>query len=75
MRASILFWSTLSGVLLALFVALLLLGCGVLLHAVVPGAAARFLERWRSAAFVVLFVLLPLAGAIAGFLEGRLKLR
>lgn len=75
MRSSILFWSSASSALLALMIALVLLGVGVLLHALLPHTVGRLLERWRGVAFFILFVVLPLFGALAGYLEGRLKLR
>ena len=43
------------------------------LELVAPGAA-RALERWRPLLLVVCLVLLPLIGAVLGYLEGRLKL-
>ena len=73
MRASIIAWSTFSGVLLALFVAVLLIGVVATIAAIFPESAGRFVARWRAVGLVMALVVLPLLGAVAGFLEGRLK--
>lgn len=72
-RGSILAWSTFSGALLGLFV-------GIALATLLYAAAELVASRWppgrlRIAVGVLCLVLLPLAGAVLGFLEGRLKLR
>ncbi len=73
-RASILAWSTLSGVVLGLFGALLLLGAGVLVTSVVP-SVRRALVRRASAVVATLLLVPPLVGAVLGYLEGTLKTR
>jgi cell division protein FtsX len=75
MRTGILLWSALSGALLGLFAALLLLGVGAIVLALLPGAAQRLLARWSTVAVVLLLVVLPAVGALLGWLEGRLKTR
>jgi len=75
MRADILIWSTLSGVVLGLFTGAGLLALGVLVHALLPGSWARVVERLTVPALVLALVVVPLAGGVLGFLEGRLKLR
>lgn len=75
MRATILVWSAISGLVLGLIAgvmlfAVLVLG-GELLSAWVP----RLAGRARLAMALLSFVALPLAGAVLGWLEGRLKLR
>ena len=78
MRASVLLWSTASGLILGLLCGVLALAVLVagseLLAPAVPRLAA-LAARARTAVAVVCLVALPLAGAVLGFLEGRLKLR
>ena len=73
MRFTVLAWSALGGALVGLLAGTALFAVGVLLGAAWP-AAGRVLERlwWVGAA--VCFGLVPLAGAVVGYLEGRLKL-
>ena len=76
MRASILWWSAAGGAVIGLLAGLGLVAVGaLLLPALLPGSATRAMARhawWLSA----LAVLAPvLAGAVLGYLEGRLKLR
>ena len=73
MRASILAWSTVSGVVLGVFVDALLIGVALLMGALVPGIAARLHQRWATVAGVVVLTAVPAAMALLGFLEGRLK--
>ena len=72
-RLTILLGSTVSGLVLGLFVGLGLLALLALVATTVP-PAARLAERLRAAALVVTLVVLPLAGALLGWLEGRAKL-
>lgn len=74
MRTSILVGSTVSGLVLGLFVGLGALALLVFLSTFIP-LAARWAERLRAPALVLTLVLLPLAGALLGWLEGRAKLR
>jgi hypothetical protein len=74
MRASILAWSAFSGLVLGLFCGVALLAAVLAgLELVAPGAA-RALERWRPALLALCLVVIPLVGALLGYLEGRLKL-
>lgn len=73
MRGSILLWSTFSGVLLGFFADALVVGAWLVLSSFVPGAANRGASRPLTAVAVVVLTLLPLIGAVLGFLEGRLK--
>jgi hypothetical protein len=73
-RASILLWSAGSGVLLGLFADALLVGLWMLLSAAAPSLAPRNFPRWATAAAVLLLAVLPIAGFVVGYLEGRLKL-
>lgn len=73
-RLTILFGSTVSGLVLGLFVGLGALALLASLATFVP-VAARWAERLRAPALVLTLVLLPLAGALLGWLEGRAKLR
>ena len=74
MRTSILVWSAVGGAVVGLIVAALVVGAGVLLHLALPAAPARFLARTAPVSIPVVVALLALAGAVLGYLEGRLKL-
>ena len=73
MRASIIAWSTFSGLLLAFFVAALLIGVVATVASIFPESVGRAVARWRAVGLVIALVVLPILGAVAGFLEGRLK--
>lgn len=73
MRASIIAWSTFSGFLLALFAAALTIAVVAMIAVLFPDSMGRLIARWRAIGLIVLLVVVPLLGAIAGFLEGRLK--
>ena len=74
MRLTILLGSSVSGLVLGLFLGLGALALLAFVSTMIP-AAARWAERLRAPALVVTLVLLPLAGALLGYLEGRAKLR
>jgi uncharacterized membrane protein YqjE len=74
MRLTILAGSTASGLVLGLFAGLGLLALLALVATSVP-AAARLADRLRAVALVAALVVLPLLGALLGWLEGRAKLR
>jgi len=73
MRASILLWSTASGLILGLFIDATLIGVALLLSAVIPGLTPRFHARWFTISATVVFVLIPLVMGVLGYLEGELK--
>lgn len=73
MRLSILAWSAAGGALVGLLAGIALFGLGALVGAVVP-AASQMLTRFWWIGAALCFALLPLAGGIVGYLEGRLKL-
>ena len=73
MRASILLWSAASGLILGLFIDATLIGVALLLSAVVPGVSVRLHHRWLLVSSVVVLVIIPLAMAVLGYLEGDLK--
>lgn len=75
MRATILAWSTVSGLVLGLMAGTMAFGVVVLGAELTSGAIPRLAGRARVAVVVFTFLLLPLAGAMVGWLEGRLKLR
>jgi hypothetical protein len=75
MRATILGWSTASGLILGLFVGLLLFAVLLLGGELSLGIIPRLGGRLRVVVSVLSFVVLPLAGAVLGWLEGRLKLQ
>jgi len=74
-RASILVWSAVSGLVLGLFAGVLLFAVPVIASELGAGFLPRLGSRARTILAVVSFAVLPLAGATLGFLEGRLKLR
>lgn len=73
MRTSILVWSTVSGIILGLFVDATLLGVALLFGAIVPAISARLNQRWLVLSAAAVLAIIPLALAVLGFLEGRLK--
>ena len=73
MRASIVLWSTASGVILGLFVDATLIGVALLLSVIVPGMSARFHHRWLTMGVVILLAAIPLVLGVLGYLEGELK--
>lgn len=72
-RASILLWSTASGLILGLFIDATLIGVALLLSAVIPGMSARLHYRWLRIAASIILALIPVAMGVLGFLEGQLK--
>jgi hypothetical protein len=74
MRTHVLFWSTVGGAAVGLLAGALLVGAGALLHLLLPAGAARALARAAPVAITVVVALCALAGAVLGYLEGRLKL-
>ena len=70
MRASVIWWSALSGAVLGLFVDATLIGVASLFSAVVLG---REYPRWALAAGATLMVAVLAGMTMLGFLEGRLK--
>lgn len=75
MKATILGWSAFSGLVLGLFAGLMLFAVLVIGGELASGLVPKLGGRLRIAASIVSFVILPLAGAVLGFLEGRLKLQ
>jgi len=73
MRASILLWSTASGLILGLFIDATLVGVALLLSAVIPGLTPRFHARWFVISAGIVLALIPLAMGVLGYLEGELK--
>ncbi len=67
--------STLAGVVIGVVFGALALAVLTLVTGALPAGASRWIERLRVAAIVVCLVLVPLAGAVLGYLEGRLKAR
>ena len=74
MRATILLQSALGGAFVGLLVAVLLVGAGALVQLVLPDGPARALGRAAPVAAPVVAGLCVAAGAVLGWLEGRLKL-
>jgi len=74
-KATILGWSAASGLVLGLIAGLLLFALAVVGGELLVGIVPRLAGRTRAALAIFSFVLLPLAGAVLGWLEGRLKLQ
>lgn len=64
-----------SGLVLGFLAGLLVFAVLVVGGELAPGIVPRLGGRIRVVAALFAFVLLPLAGAVLGWLEGRLKLR
>ena len=75
MKATVLGWSAASGLVLGLIAGLLLFAMAVVGGELLVGILPRLAGRTRAALAIFSFVLLPLAGAVLGWLEGRLKLQ
>jgi len=75
MRATILGWSTVSGLVLGLMAGLLAFAVLVLAGELASGVIPRLGGRARGVAAFITLVLLPIVGATLGWLEGRLKLQ
>jgi hypothetical protein len=73
MRASIVLWSTASGIILGLFIDATLIGVALLLSVVIPGLSVRLQHRWLATAATVVLTAVPLIMAVLGYLEGQLK--
>jgi hypothetical protein len=67
-------WSAMSGLVVGLIAGVALLALVTLVVHVVPGLSARLVERLRTPVMIVLLVVVPLVGAVLGYLEGRAKL-
>lgn len=74
MRATILGWSAVSGLVLGGIIGLMVFAVVVVSGELVPGVA-RVVGRVRLIMVLFSFVVLPLAGTVLGWMEGRLKLR
>lgn len=73
MRASILLWSTASGVILGVFVDATLIGVALLLGTLLPFVSARLHHRWLLPTAAAVLVAIPVVMAVLGYLEGQLK--
>jgi len=72
-RASIILWSAGSGLLLGLFVDALLVALWLVASSVIPALGRTNWPRWIAIAGISLLVVLPIAAAVVGGLEGKLK--
>ena len=72
-QRTILVESALSGFVMGLVVGVLAFGALAIVAGVLPEAAARWVERLRMPAIALCLVVVPLAGAALGWMEGRLK--
>ncbi len=69
-----LFWSAATGLVVGLLAGVALLAFLTLAVNVLPGLPARLVGRLRVPVLVVLLGIVPLVGALLGYLEGRAKL-
>jgi hypothetical protein len=74
-RATILGWSTASGLVLGFIAGVLVFAVMTVGPELLSGAIPRLAGRVRTLTLLFSFVLLPAAGALLGWLEGRLKLQ
>ena len=74
MRSTVLGWSALSGLVVGAILGLMVFAVVIVSGELVPGVP-RIVGRVRFVTVVFSFIVLPLAGALLGWLEGRLKLR
>lgn len=75
MKATILGWSAVSGLVLGLIAGLLLFSVVIVGGELASGIVPRVAGRARTALVLFSFVFLPAAGTVLGWLEGRLKLQ
>jgi hypothetical protein len=73
MRTSILLWSTVSGVILGVFIDATIIGVALLLSAVLPWISSRLHHRWFTMSAAIVLAVIPVVLAVLGFLEGQLK--
>jgi hypothetical protein len=73
-RASVLFWSAGSGVLLGLILDALIFGSWMVASNFLPALSPRILPRWATLTSVAALSLIPIVAGLIGYLEGRLKL-
>ena len=75
MRTTILAWSTFSGLALGFIAGFLLFALLVLGGELAPAMMQRLGGRVRGVATLITLVIIPIAGGVLGWLEGRLKLQ
>lgn len=73
MRASILLWSTASGLILGVFIDATLVGVALLLSTVLPSLADGLRSRWVATAALFALCAVPIVLGVLGYLEGQLK--
>ena len=73
-RASILFWSAGSGILLGLILDALIFGAWMIAANFLPALSPRSLPRWATLMSLIALSLIPIVAGLIGYLEGRLKL-
>jgi len=69
-----LLWSAATGLVIGVIAGVGLLALLTLAATVVPGVPDRLVARLRLPAVALLLGIVPVAGAILGYLEGRAKL-
>ena len=73
-RGAMLLWSAATGLVIGLVAGVVTLALLTVVVTVVPGLPERLIDRLRGPTLALLLGLVPLAGALLGYLEGRAKL-
>jgi hypothetical protein len=73
-RASVLFWSAGSGIVLGLIADALIFGAWMVASNFLPALSPRHLPRWATLTSLAALSLIPIVAGLIGYLEGRLKL-
>ena len=69
-----LLWSAASGLVVGLLAGVALLAIVTLVVYLFPGISGPLVERIRGTVVLVFLLVVPLVGAVLGYLEGRAKL-
>jgi hypothetical protein len=69
-----LLWSAASGLIVGLLIGVGALAALTLAVHLMPGISERLIDRLRAPVLVLLLGVLPVMGAMIGYLEGRAKL-
>jgi len=73
MRASILAWSTVSGVAMGLLADAALIGAAMVVALLLPDLRLRVNQRWFAIGAATVLAAVPIVFAVLGYFEGELK--
>ena len=73
-RGAMLLWSAISGLVVGLLAGIGLLAITTLVANIVPGISERLVARLRLPTLLLFLLVVPILGALLGYLEGRAKL-